>query len=93
VCPGALPGPQRHLQGVEREVGGHSGRGAPPDDPSAEHVTEQRRVMGRRRIKTDAIGLETITELALAGRGQQLGDAPGCWASWRGGRATAADVL
>jgi transposase len=33
------------------------------------HVTEQRRVMGRRRIKTDAIDLEAITELLLAGRG------------------------
>ena len=33
------------------------------------HVTEQRRVMGRRRVKTDAIDLEAITELLLAGRG------------------------
>jgi len=33
------------------------------------HVTEQRRVMGRRRLKTDAIDLEAITELLLAGRG------------------------
>lgn len=33
------------------------------------HVTEQRRVMGRRRVKTDAIDLEAITELVLAGRG------------------------
>jgi transposase len=32
-------------------------------------VTEQRRVMGRRRVKTDAIDLEAITELLLAGRG------------------------
>ena len=38
------------------------------------HVTEQRRVMGRRRVKTDAIDLEAITELALAGRGRQVGD-------------------
>jgi transposase len=30
------------------------------------HVTEQRRVMGRRRVKTDAIDLEAITELLLA---------------------------
>jgi transposase len=33
------------------------------------HVTEQRRVMGRRWLKTDAIDLEAITELLLAGRG------------------------
>jgi transposase len=45
------------------------------------HVTEQRRVMGRRRVKTDAIDLEAITELLLAGRGEQvtaLGD-PNRW--------------
>ena len=36
------------------------------------HVTEQRRVMGRRRVKTDAIDLEAITELLLAGRGAPL---------------------
>jgi transposase len=33
------------------------------------HVAEQRRVMGRRRVKTDALDLEAITELLLAGRG------------------------
>lgn len=33
------------------------------------HVAEQRRVQGRRRVKTDAIDLEAITELVLAGRG------------------------
>ena len=33
------------------------------------HVSEQRRAMGRRRIKTDALDLEAITELLLAGRG------------------------
>lgn len=32
------------------------------------HVAEQRRVAGRRRVKTDAIDLEAITELVLAGR-------------------------
>jgi transposase len=32
-------------------------------------VAEQRRVAGRRRIKTDAIDLEAITELVLAGAG------------------------
>ena len=36
------------------------------------HVTEQRRVAGRRRVKTDAIDLEAITELVLAGRGQPV---------------------
>jgi transposase len=38
------------------------------------HVSEQRRVMGRRRVKTDAIDLEAITELVLAGRGQPVAD-------------------
>ncbi len=38
------------------------------------HVAEQRRVAGRRRVKTDAIDLEAITELALAGRGQVVTD-------------------
>ncbi|TDO46553.1 transposase [Kribbella sp. VKM Ac-2571] len=33
------------------------------------HVCEQRRVMGRRRVKTDAFDLEAITELLLAGAG------------------------
>jgi transposase len=37
------------------------------------HVTEQRRVAGRRRVKTDAIDLEAITELLLAGRGSSPG--------------------
>ena len=36
------------------------------------HVGEQRRVMGRRRVKTDAIDLEAITELLLAGRGEPV---------------------
>jgi transposase len=36
------------------------------------HVAEQRRVAGRRRVKTDAIDLEAITELALAGRGHPV---------------------
>ena len=36
------------------------------------HVAEQRRVVGRRRVKTDAIDLEAITELVLAGRGQVI---------------------
>lgn len=36
------------------------------------HVTEQRKVAGRRRVKTDAIDLEAITELVLAGRGEPV---------------------
>jgi len=38
------------------------------------HVTEQRRVQGRRRVKTDAIDLEAITELVLAGQGSLVTD-------------------
>jgi transposase len=38
------------------------------------HVTEQRRVMGRRRVKTDVLDLEAITELLLAGRGVPVGE-------------------
>jgi len=33
------------------------------------HVAEQRKVQGRRRVKTDAFDLEAITELLLTGRG------------------------
>jgi transposase len=33
------------------------------------HVSEQRRVQGRRRVKTDAIDLEAITGLLLSGQG------------------------
>src|SRR5207302_313915 len=33
------------------------------------HVTEQRKVLGKRTIKTDAIDLVAMTELLLAGRG------------------------
>jgi transposase len=36
------------------------------------HVTEQRRVQGRRRVKTDAIDLEAITELLLTGAGTPI---------------------
>jgi transposase len=36
------------------------------------HVGEQRRVQGRRRVKTDAVDLEAITELVLAGRGSPV---------------------
>src|SRR4029453_3848992 len=35
-------------------------------------VPEQRRVQGRRRVKTDAIDLEAITDLLLAGRGRLI---------------------
>lgn len=38
------------------------------------HVAEQRRVMGRRRVKTDTLDLEAITELLLAGRGVPVGE-------------------
>ena len=54
------------------------------------HVTEQRRVMGRRRVKTDAIDLEAITELLLAGRGQPVTDRAqvrGELAAWAGHRS------
>jgi len=56
------------------------------------HVAEQRRVAGRRRVKTDAIDLEAITELALAGRGQAITDRETCigelaaWANHRSRR-------
>ena len=36
------------------------------------HVTEQRRVLGKRTIKTDVIDLEAMTELLLTGRGQPV---------------------
>lgn len=38
------------------------------------HVTEQRRVQGRRRVKTDAIDLQAITDLVLSGQGQLVTD-------------------
>lgn len=38
------------------------------------HVTEQRRVLGKRTIKTDVIDLQAMTELVLAGRGQPIRD-------------------
>ena len=37
------------------------------------HVTEQRRVRGRRGIKTDAVDLEAMTDLLLAGQGVPAG--------------------
>jgi transposase len=72
-----LPGEARVKVGVE--AAGHYHRPLlvptawPPGweilELNPAHVTEQRRVMGRRRVKTDAIDLEAITELLLAGRG------------------------
>jgi transposase len=53
------------------------------------HVTEQRRVMGRRRVKTDALDLEAMTELLLAGRGVRVQpEVPtlGQLAAWAGHR-------
>ena len=38
------------------------------------HVTEQRRVVGKRTVKTDAIDLQAMTELLLAGRGHTVRD-------------------
>lgn len=55
-------------------------------------VAEQRRVQGRRRVKTDAIDLEAITELVLAGYGRPVTDRDvvigevSAWAVHRGRR-------
>jgi transposase len=38
------------------------------------HVTEQRRVLGKRTIKTDVIDMAAMTELLLAGRGAPVRD-------------------
>ena len=38
------------------------------------HVTEQRRVLGKRTVKTDVIDLQAMTELLLAGRGHPVRD-------------------
>jgi transposase len=56
------------------------------------HVAEQRRVQGRRRVKTDVIDLEAITELVLAGHGHPITDRDvvigelSAWASHRNRR-------
>lgn len=56
------------------------------------HVTEQRRVLGKRTIKTDAVDLEAMTELLLAGRGLPVRDRNGvlteltAWSAHRTGR-------
>jgi transposase len=55
-------------------------------------VTEQRRVLGKRTIKTDVIDLQAMTELLLAGRGQLLQVRPlvlgelTAWSAHRTGR-------
>jgi transposase len=59
------------------------------------HVSEQRRVQGRRRVKTDAIDLEAITELLLAGHGAPVAARDGvltelaAWAAHRTRRVVA----
>ena len=59
------------------------------------HVAEQRRVVGRRRVKTDVIDLEAITDLVLAGRGQVITDRQvrigelAAWAAHRSRRVAA----
>src|SRR4051812_45573664 len=56
------------------------------------HVTEQRRVLGKRTIKTDVIDLQAMTELLLAGRGQPVRDRSmvlgelTAWSAHRSGR-------
>ncbi len=56
------------------------------------HVTEQRRVLGKRTIKTDVIDLQAMTELLLAGRGQPVRDRSvvlgelAAWSAHRTGR-------
>ena len=74
--------PDRAVVKVGVEAAGHYHRPllAPSAWPSGwevvelnpAHVTEQRRVQGRRRVKTDAIDLEAITELVLTGRGNPV---------------------
>jgi transposase len=55
-------------------------------------VAEQRRVQGRRRVKTDVIDLEAITELVLAGHGHPVAERDvvigelGAWAAHRSRR-------
>ena len=77
-----LPPGARVLVGVEAAGHYHQPVIAPGLWPAAwqvrelnpAHVTEQRRVMGRRRVKTDALDLEAITELLIADRGEPVGD-------------------
>lgn len=74
---GVLPGGASVRVGVEAAGHYHRPLVAPSAWPAGwevvelnpAHVSEQRRVQGRRRVKTDAIDLEAITDLVLAGRG------------------------
>lgn len=58
------------------------------------HVTQQRRVLGKRTIKTDVIDLQAMTELLLAGRGQPVRDRSlvlgelSAWSAHRTGRVS-----
>jgi transposase len=58
-------------------------------------VAEQRRVQGRRRVKTDALDLEAITELVISGRGVPVTEREsvigelGAWAAHRTRRVQA----
>ncbi|BEP12209.1 hypothetical protein acdb102_31600 [Acidothermaceae bacterium B102] len=58
------------------------------------HVTEQRRVLGKRTIKTDVIDMVAMTELLLAGRGAPVADRSSvfaeltAWSAHRGARVT-----
>ena len=56
------------------------------------HVTEQRKVLGKRTIKTDVVDMQAMTELLLAGRGLPVRDRSlvltelTAWAAHRTGR-------
>jgi transposase len=50
------------------------------------HVTEQRRVLGKRTIKTDVVDLQAMTELLLAGRANRSETGRWCSVSSRPGR-------
>jgi transposase len=75
-----LPGSVRVKVGIEAAGHYHRPLLAPSSWPvgwellelNPAHVTEQRRAQGRRRVKTDAIDLEAITELVLAGYGSPV---------------------
>lgn len=79
---GVLPAGARVKVGIE--AAGHYHRplltaGAWPDgwellELNPGHVTEQRKVLGKRTIKTDVIDLQAMTELLLAGRGLPVRD-------------------
>lgn len=79
VC-GVLPAAAHVKVGIEAAGHYHRPLLAPASWPvgwellelNPAHVTEQRRVQGRRRVKTDAIDLEAITELVLAGHGSPV---------------------